>query len=108
MQSQLIQELFSAFDSKIFNMAVQVIIIGAIGFYIKELSSRIVNFLKLRMSDLGRGTRITVLGETGKIERIGFSEVEVHLRGPEKLFLIPVDKFISSAKIIHMNDEERV
>lgn len=101
MQSILMNELFNSFDSKIFNMAVQVVVMAAIGLYLKEISSRIVDFMKLKMSDLGRGTRIEILGKSGHIESISFKEVEINL-GDDKLLLIPVEKFVKSEKIIYM------
>ena len=101
MQSALIEELFKAFDSKLFNMAVQIVLVTAVGLYIREMSTRVVNFLKLKMSDMGRGTEIEFQGKKGQIETIGFREVEIHLEAGGYL-LVPVDKFVVTPKVIYL------
>jgi hypothetical protein len=87
-------------------VVLQLIIVGAILLYIKDLNNRIMNFYKLKMSDFGRGTRIKIGGVEGNISHIGFSEVEIAL-GDDEIMLIPVDKFVSSTKIISMENRRR-
>jgi len=99
MQGAILNELLSTMDAKMFNLAVQLLLFGAIGFWLKDMNSRIVNYYKLKMSDFGRGTKVLILGHEGFISRIGFNEVEITIDVDKTLF-IPVNKFISTDKII--------
>jgi len=99
MESQLIGDLVSTIDLKIFNIVLQLIIVGAILLWIKDLNGRVVNFLKLKMSDFGRGTKVMIDGQEGYIHHIGFNEVEVTIDEYSTL-LVPVERFIKANKII--------
>ena len=101
MPSQLVNELLSTMDSKIFELVLQLIIVGAVIMYIKDLSNRVVNYYKLRTSNFSRGVSIIIDGKQGQINHIGFSEVEIILPD-EYIMLIPVDRFMKSTKIIFM------
>lgn len=99
MQSELLNELLNVIDSKIFTLTLQLIIVGAVFMWIKNLNGQIVDYYRLKMSDLGRGTKVEILGYEGFISRIGFNEVEITLDG-DKTLLIPVDKFMQAPKVI--------
>lgn len=102
MQSELLGALLDTMDSKIFTLVLQLIVVGAIFMWIKDLSGRVMNFFKLRMGNFGRGTPIKIGGFEGRIHQIGFSEVEIHLDDDETL-LMPVEKFMTSSKVIVAN-----
>ena len=101
MPSQLVNELLNTMDAKIFSLVLQLIVTGAIIMFIKDITGRIVNFYKLRSSDFSRGVYIIIDGKEGQISHIGFNEVEIVLED-DYLMLIPVEKFMSSTKIIFM------
>lgn len=106
MESKIVLDLLEAIDSKIFQLVLQLIIVGAIIIYIKDFNSRVVNYYKLKMSDLGRGTKIIFDRTAGYINKISFNEVEIETEDGG-LMLIPVDKFIKSSKIIYMNNSRK-
>ncbi len=99
MQSDLLNGLLETVDIKIFQIVLQLIIIGTIVVYIKDLNSRVMNYYKLKMSDFGRGTKIKIGDVEGYIHEIGFNQVEIDI-DDENTALIPVEKFISSVKVI--------
>ena len=99
MQSELLNELLNTMDTKIFSLVLQLIVVGAVVMWIKDLNGRIVNYYKLKMGDFGRGVKIVIDGVEGYIHHIGFNEVEV-IVDENSTLLIPVDKFMKSSKII--------
>jgi len=99
LQSQLLNELLNTIDAKMFTLVLQLIIVGAVFMWIKDMNSRIVSFLKLRLSDFGRGTKVKIDGIEGFIHHIGFDEVEIIIDS-DCTMLVPVDRFIKSSKII--------
>ena len=99
MQGELLNDLLNTVDSKMFTLVLQLIVVGAIFMWIKDMNSRIVDYVKLRMSEFGRGTKVKVGGYEGHIARIGFNEVEIILNEDETL-LMPVQKFSQSTKVI--------
>jgi len=99
MQSELLNDLLSTVDSKIFNLVLQLILVGAITMWVKDMSGRVTDWFKLKMSDMGRGTFVEIDGYAGYIERIGFDEVEIKVN-EHTTVLVPVAKFISSIKAI--------
>lgn len=102
MPSQLVNELLATMDTKIFQLVLQLIIVGAIIMYIKDLNGRVANYYKLKMSDFGRGTKVKIDGKEGTISAVRFSEVEITL-DEEHIMLVPVAKFVDSIKIISMD-----
>lgn len=100
MYSELINTLLSNFDDKLLKLAINLVIVGAIGMGIKDLTSKLYQYMALKFSDFGRGTRIEVGGKVGQIRRIGFTEVEIDLDDRSGTFLIPVARFTKSDKII--------
>jgi len=98
-QSQLMNELLSTMDMKIFSLVLQLIVVGATVMWIKDVTGKIVNYFKLKMSDFGRGTHIKVEGYEGQIHKIGFVEVEIAL-AEEDTLLIPVERFVKTTKVI--------
>ena len=106
MESQLINDLFGAIDAKIFQIVLQLIVVGALLMAIKDLNNRIVNYFKLRLSDFGRGTKIEIDGYEGHIHNVGFNEVEITIDDQSTL-LIPVDRFIKSSKVIITNNPRK-
>ena len=99
MQGELLAELLSTVNNQIFTLVLQLIITGAVFMWIKDMNSRIVNYVKLKMSDFGRGTQVVIDGKTGYINRISFNEVEIIIDEDQTLF-IPVERFIGTPKII--------
>jgi len=99
MQSELINDLLTTMDTKIFTLVLQLIVVGAIVMFAKDLSGRIVSYYKLKMGDFGRGTEIEIDGYEGHIHNVGFSEVEITLDDNSTL-LMPVDKFTNASKVI--------
>lgn len=101
MPSQLVNELLSTMDAKIFSLVLQLIVVGSIIMFIKDLTGRIVNFYKLKTSDFGRGVNIVMDGREGQITHISFNEVEIALED-DYIMLVPVDRFMKSTKIVYM------
>ena len=101
MPSQLVNELLATMDTKIFQLVLQLIVVGAVIMYIKDLNGRIANFYKLKMSDFGRGTKVKIDGQEGMITAIRFTEVEIAL-DEDHIMLVPVNRFISSTKVIQI------
>jgi len=99
MQGELLNALLDTMDSKIFTLVLQLIVVGAVFMFIKDLSGRVVNYLKLKMSEFGRGTKIRIEGVEGSLRHIGFNEVEITLSEEETL-LIPVTRFMNASKVI--------
>lgn len=99
MQSDLLNELLNTVDSKIFTLVLQLIVVGAIFMWIKDMNTRVVNYLKLRMSEFGRGTKIRIEGHEGFVRHVGFNEVEIAI-DEEQTLLIPVERFMKSSKVI--------
>lgn len=99
MQSELLNALLDTMDSKIFTLVLQLIVVGAVFMWIKDLNGRIVNYIKLRMSEFGRGTKVKIEGYEGYLRHIGLDEVEIVLNENETL-LMPVSRFMSSSKVI--------
>ena len=101
MPSQLVNELLNTMDSKIFSLVLQLILTGSVIMFVKDITSRIVNYYKLKSSDFSRGVYIVIDGKEGQISHIGFNEVEIILKD-DYLMLVPVEKFMNSTKIIFM------
>ena len=99
MQGELLTELLNTVNNQIFTLVLQLIVTGAIFMWIKDMNGRIVNFIRLKMSDFGRGTQVIIDGQTGYINRISFNEVEIIVDEDQTMF-IPVERFIKSTKII--------
>jgi hypothetical protein len=99
MQGELLEALLGTIDSKIFTLVLQLIVVGAVFMWIKDMNTRVVNYLKLKMSEFGRGTKIKIDGFEGHLRHIGFNEVEITLSEDETL-LIPVESFIKAKKVI--------
>ena len=106
MESALVNDLFGAIDTKIFQIVLQLIIIGAILMWIKDINGRIVNFYKLKMSDFGRGTKVRIDGYEGFIHEVRFNEVEINIDRNTTL-LVPVERFIKANKIIITSEIEK-
>lgn len=99
MESALLNDLFGAIDAKIFQIVLQLIIVGAVIMWIKDLNGRVVDYLKLKASNFGRGTKVQIEGHEGYIHNIGFNEVEIVVDEASTL-LIPVQRFTKASKII--------
>lgn len=106
MQGELLSDLLNTVDSKMFSLALQLIISGAVFMWIKDMSGRIVNYYKLKMSEFGRGTKIRIEGVEGYVRHIGFNEVEIILSEDETL-LIPVARFMGQSKVIIVQGPKR-
>ena len=106
MQSQLITDLMSVVNANIFELVIQMLVIGAILLWIKDMTGRIVTYYNLRMSNFGRGTKIIVEGHEGFIYHVGFSQVEINLDDPDtnSTLLMPSDRFAKASKIIVVNN----
>ena len=104
MQSELLNELLSTMDSKIFGLVLQLIVVGAIFMWIKDVSGRVMNYYKLKMSDFGRGTKVKLEGYEGFIHHIGFNEVEIVIDA-ESTLLMPVERFMKASKVIMTAEE---
>ena len=96
----LLAQLFNQVDGRIFILTLQIIATGAVAMYLKDLSSRLINFLKMKFSDFGRGTKVGFNGEVGYITQITFSHVEIRLSS-ERLFVVPISRFLAAPKIIY-------
>ncbi len=106
MESALLNDLFGAIDAKIFQIVLQLIVVGAIIMWIKDINSRIVDYLKLKMSDFGRGTKVRVEGFEGHIHSVGFNEVEIVI-DEQATLLMPVQRFIKASKVIITNNPKK-
>ena len=99
MESQLITDLMGVVNANIFELVVQMLVIGTILLWLKEMTGRIVTYYNLRLSNFGRGTKIQVEGYEGFIYNVGFSEVEITLDNNSTL-LMPSDRFAKASKVI--------
>ena len=106
MESALLNDLFGAIDAKIFQIVLQLIVVGAIIMWIKDMNGRVVDYLKLKMSDFGRGTKVKIEGYEGHIHHVGFNEVEITIDDQSTL-LIPVQRFIKASKVIITNSPKK-
>lgn len=99
MQSQFVEELLKSFNTQLLGMIAQLVISGLVLMSIKDFSLRVLDYLKLRYSDLGKGTEIVINGQAGNITKVGFNEVEIYLDEDRTLFM-PLPNFIKSNKIV--------
>ena len=106
MQSEILNDLLSTIDSKLFYMVLQLILVGAVTMWVKDMSGRVADWFKLKMSDMGRGTYVRIEGYAGYIERIGFDEVEIRV-DEETTLLVPVARFITLSKTISTRRAEK-
>jgi len=103
MQSELIQELLNIMNTKLLGLLLQLLLLGAILMYIKDISSKMLDYIKVKFSDFGRGTKIEINGRVGYIMGIGFNEVEIEI-DEHTTMIIPVSNFVNSNKIIIRNN----
>lgn len=99
MQSEFIQELMQSLNAHLLGLIVQLVVSGLVLMSIKDFSLKILNYMKLRYSDFGRGTEIDVAGINGYIMDIGFNEVEIYIDEDRTMFM-PVGNFIKANKVI--------
>jgi len=99
MESQLITDLMGVVNANIFELVVQMLVIGAILLWLKDMTGRIVTYYNLRMSNFGRGTRVKVEGYEGYIHDVGFNQVEINIDENSTL-LMPSDRFAKASKVI--------
>ena len=103
MGGQLVTDLMSVVNANIFELVIQMLVIGAVLLWIKQITGKIVTYYSLKMSNFGRGTKIKIDGYEGYIHNIGFSEVEIVIDG-ECTLLMPVDRFAKASKVIVVNE----
>jgi len=99
MQSELVNELLQSLNAHLLTLVFQFVIVGLVLLSVKDFSAKILSFIQVKWSDLGRGTRVEIGGKIGDIERIGFSEIEIKL-DKDKTLLIPTSNFIKANKVI--------
>lgn len=99
MQSEFVQELMRSMNAQLLSLIVQLVVSGLVLMSIKDFSFKVLNFMKLKYSDFGRGTEIEIVGKNGYIMHVGFNEVEIYLDEDQTLFM-PVENFIKANKII--------
>ena len=99
MESLVLGDLLEGVDTKIFQIVIHMILVGAVFLWVKDMSSRVMNYFKLKMSDFGRGTKVIVDGHEGYIHHVGFSEVEITIDEHSTL-LMPLERFMKASKVI--------
>lgn len=99
MQSELIKELLETMNTRLIGLMFQLVVGGAMVMWFKDMSSKILNYSKLKFSDFGRGTKIEIGGKTGYIIKVGFNEVEIEIDEGATM-IVPVDNFVKSNKVI--------
>jgi len=69
--------------------------VGFVILYTKDFATRMVNYVKVKWSDFGRGTKVEVDSHIGHIEHINWltSEIEISIKTGTTMF-IPIDKFL--------------
>jgi len=99
MQTEFINELTKSINAQLLGLIFQLVFSGLVLMSIKDFSLKILDYIKLRFSDFGRGTEIIINKNSGYIMNIGFNEVEIYLNEDSTLFM-PLANFIKSDKII--------
>lgn len=99
MESQFIQELLKSLNTQLLAMIVQLVVVGLVLMSVKDFSMKLLDYINLRFSDLGKGTEIIIGGQEGNITKIGFSEVEIYLDEDRTLYM-PLKNFMKSNKIV--------
>jgi len=99
MQSELIGELLKSVNTQLVTIVFQFVVLSFVVMSIKDFSMKCMNYIKVRMSDLGRGTKVEIAGKVGYIQHVGFNEVEIQINDTT-IMLIPLDNFIKANKVI--------
>lgn len=102
MQSELIKELFETINTKLLTLIFQMMLSGVILLWVKDIVIKTINYIKVKFSDFGRGTKLEINGKVGYLLHVGFNEVEMEIDKDTTMF-IPVEKFVCSTKIIRRN-----
>jgi len=99
MQTEFINELMKSMNAQLLGLIVQLVLSGLVLMSVKDFSFKVLNYLKLRYSDFGRGTEIEIANKNGYIMHVGFNEVEIYLDENQTMFM-PVENFIKANKVV--------
>lgn len=94
---QTIAQIINQFGPQIWLAFVTLIVTGFVMMMIKTLISDLVNYYKVRMSDLGYGTMILWQGKLKRVAEIKFKMIKVV--DDEEIMFIPVKTWLSSVQI---------
>ncbi len=95
-----LEQIIASMSIKILSVVIQVLMTAAVALYLKDLAARLINYLKMKFSDFGRGTKVEFGGKVGYITKVTFGEVEIRI-DDESLMIVPIAKFLTQPKIIH-------
>jgi hypothetical protein len=73
---------------------------------LKEVAMAMLNFLRMRFSTFGAGTKIKLNGEVYLLHRIDYTYVEFNHISKKKTIYMPISKFLRMDKEILFNGEE--
>jgi len=80
MQSELLQELAQSLDSRLLLLIIQFVMAGVFIMYLKDWMKKIFDFIKVKWSDFGRGTKVEIDGHIGHIKTIDMFKGEIEIR----------------------------
>lgn len=101
-----LEQLLSNMSVQVFSMTIQVVLTAAGALYIKDLATRLINFLKMKFSDFGRGTKVEFAGKIGYITKVTFGQVEISI-DDESIMIVPISRFLTQPKIIYTKLPDR-
>jgi hypothetical protein len=93
---QVIQTIVEQYWTTIWLGFVSLVVTGFVMLLIKNFISDLVNYFKVRMSDLGYGAMILWRGKLKRVLEIKFKEIKVI--DDEEICFIPISVWISSEK----------
>jgi len=106
-QSELLKELIESLDSRLFTLVFQFVIVGVFIMYLKDWMTKILDFIKVKWSDFGRGTKVEIDGHVGHIKHIDMMKSEIEIKiDAETIMIVPISRFLKNTKIIHLNGKE--
>lgn len=98
---ELIRIIVVDYGQQIWLTFVTFVITGFALIMLKNFIQDLVNYLRARMSDIGRGQRIFFKKEIFVIDKINFRNIEAH--DDQKEIFIPIDIYMSDVRIYPKN-----
>ena len=102
MEKELLHNLINGLSAQLVWSLFQVVAISFIFLAIKDFASKLLVYLKLKFSDLGRGTKIEIDNYVGYISNLGFTEIEIEVDSHTTM-IVPIKRFLNVSKIIMRN-----
>ena len=102
MDKQLIQDVVNTISPELTWLFIQGFMALFIFSFMRNLSTAVANYLKLRFSLWGLNTKLNIEGKIGYIRDITFKEVIIHVSNKETMY-IPIDRFLILTKTVYHN-----